>query len=45
MDRQAEWKDGIEQTREGDANKVVSGVVIAVAAGIMFQVFVLYLLG
>ena len=44
MDRQAEWKDGIEQTREGDANKEVSGVVIAVAAGIMLQVLVLYLL-
>ena len=45
MDRHAEWEEGIDQTREGDASKVVSGVVIAVAAGIVLQAFILYLLG
>jgi len=45
MESQAGWKDGIDQVREGDASKVVSGVVIAVVAGIMVQAFVLYLLG
>ena len=45
MGRQADWKDGLERSREVDASKVVSRVVIAVAAGIMLQVFVLYLLG
>jgi hypothetical protein len=45
MERQAEWKDGVDQTREGDANKVVYGVVIAVAAGILVQAFILYFVG
>ena len=45
MERQAEWKDEVDQTKEGDANKVVYGVVIAVAAGILVQAFVLYFLG
>jgi hypothetical protein len=45
MQRQAEWKDGVEQTSEGDAEKVVYGVVTAVAASIMLQAFILYFLG
>jgi hypothetical protein len=45
MESQAGWKDGIDQARECDASRVVSGVVIAVVAGIMVQAFILYLLG
>jgi hypothetical protein len=45
MESQTGWKDGIDQAREGDASRVVSGVVIAVITGIIVQAFIIYLLG